>query len=55
MHASMQHGECRRVELCAQAGATKDPQERLRLLRELADFLEEMLRYMQRPPEGKAP
>ena len=49
----MKNGERRWVELCAQAGAAKDPEERERILQELADLLAEMQRYMKQQPGSK--
>lgn len=51
----MKNGERRWVELCAQAGAAKDPEERERILQELADLLVEMERYMKPQPQKKEP
>ena len=51
----MKNGERRWVELCAQAAAAKDPEERERILQELADLLEQMQRYMKQQPEKKTP
>ena len=39
---AMENGERRWIELCAQASATKDPRERARIVRELAELLIEM-------------
>jgi hypothetical protein len=50
----MKNGERRWVELCAQAGAAKDPEERERILQELADLLVEMERYMKPQPPKKS-
>jgi hypothetical protein len=52
---AMKNGERRWVELCAQAGAAKDPEERERILQELADLLEQMQRYMRQQPKEKEP
>ena len=50
---AMKDGERRWVELCAQAGAAKDPDERERILQELADLLEEMQRYTKQQSGSK--
>ena len=47
----MKNGERRWVELCAQAAAAKDPEERERILQELADLLVEMQRYIKEEHE----
>jgi hypothetical protein len=49
----MKNGERRWIVLCAQAGATKDPEERARILQEPADLLEEMLRYRKAEHDKK--
>ena len=49
----MKNGERRWVELCAQAAAAKDPEERERILQELADLLVEMQRYMKQQLDKK--
>ena len=51
----MKNGERRWVELCVQAALTKTPEERERILQELADLLTEMQRYTKQQPEKKNP
>ena len=43
----MDNGERHWRELCAQAAATTDPEERGRIVRELADLLSDMQRYIK--------
>jgi len=49
----MKNGERRWVELCVQAALAKTPEERERILQELADLLVEMQRYMKQQPDKK--
>ena len=49
----MKNGKRRWVELCVQAAAAKDPEERARILQELADLLVEMQRYIKQQLEKK--
>ena len=43
----MDNGERHWRELCARAAATTDPEERGRIVRELADLLSDMQRYIK--------
>ena len=49
----MKNGERRWVELCGQAALAKTPEERERILQELADLLVEMQRYVKEEREKK--
>ena len=49
----MKNGEHRWVELCVQAALAKTPEERKRILQELADLLVEMQRYMKQQLDKK--
>ena len=49
----MKNGERRWVELCVQAALAKTPEERERILQELADLLAEMQGYMKQQPDKK--